>query len=204
MRQLSLGFALFLVVAVWSPISAAWAQSTVGMDTCTTFRAATDPGQKALYLAYLQGYADANSPDPRYPPTDAQLADSVKKIRDWCGRNTKSSYSEAVYAVLGSYVRHVLSAPQAPPQSLDPTSCRVGPTNYCAGCSVSCPGGKQATCHAGTDNPFGKSSCTFQSKCSCKLGGQQHSHREQESCSAATNLSRLPDRRSRHRGSRLC
>jgi len=162
-------FLFVLEAAAAGRISIAWAQSTVGMDTCTTFREATNPAQQALYMAYLQGYADANSPDPRYPPTDAQLADSAAKIRDWCGRNTKSSFSEAVYAVLGSYARHAMAtAAQNPPQALDPTSCRVGPTSYCAGCSVSCPGGKQATCKPGTDDPFGKSSCTFQSKCDCR------------------------------------
>jgi hypothetical protein len=167
-RLLVLFVAILATAAAAGPLSTASAQSTVGMDTCTTFRDATDPAQQALYMAYLQGYADANSPDPRYPPTAAQLQDSVARIRDWCGRNTRSSYSEAVYAVLGSYVRHALAAPQMPPQPLDPTSCRVGPTNYCAGCSISCPGGRQATCKAGTDNAFGGTSCTFQSTCSCK------------------------------------
>jgi hypothetical protein len=164
---------IVLLVAVLEAVAAghfttASAQSTVGMDTCTTFREATNPAQQALYMAYLQGYADANSPDPRYPPTDAQLADSTSKIRDWCGRNTKSSYAEAVYAVIGSYVRNAVATTQNPPPALDPTACRVGPTNYCAGCSITCPGGKQATCKPGTDNAFGGASCTFQSKCDCK------------------------------------
>lgn len=167
-----------VVLLALSVLSAAHglAQSLVGTDTCTTYLDATAPSQKSVYEAYLQGFARATNPDPRYPPTDATVAEAARKIHDWCGRNVKSSFGDAVYAVLGAALRSNQSAASAPAtmtcpapqQSLDPTSCRVGPTANCSGCSISCPGGKQASCKPGTDNAFGGASCTFQSRCECK------------------------------------
>ena len=167
----SVGISAVMLAAFFYLEAGVWAQSLGGTDTCTTYLDATSPAQQAVYAAYLQGFANATSPDSRYPPTDASVAAASKKIHDWCARNVKSSFGDAVYAVLGAAIRNnqaAVAAAAAPAQSMDPTSCRVGPTSYCAGCSISCPGGKQATCKAGTDNAFGGASCTFQSKCDCK------------------------------------
>lgn len=53
-------------------------------------------------MAYIQGYANASSPDPRYTQSDGALADDSKKIRDWCNKNGKRTFNEAVAAILGS------------------------------------------------------------------------------------------------------
>jgi len=169
-------FALALSALAVSP---ARAQSLVGTDTCTTYLDATTPAQQAVYAAYLQGFANATSPDPRYPPTDAAVAAAARKIHDWCGRNVKSSYGDAVYAVLGAAIRDTHAAvaasaaaaavaAQPAPQPMFPSSCRVAATNYCGGCSISCNGSKQAKCTPGKDNVFDHPLCDTQAKCDCE------------------------------------
>jgi hypothetical protein len=155
---------LSLVAGALAKVPAANAQSVAG-TSCGSYKdAGKDPAQQALFMAYLQGYANAISPDPRYTKSDAALADDAKQVRDWCGKNSKSTYAEAVAAVLGSPYRGG-SAPAS--VSSDPTSCRVGPTIYCAGCGVSCTGGKQATCSPGRDSDINKW-CGSQARCVCK------------------------------------
>lgn len=95
-------------------VPAAAAQSSVGSSSCSDYRNATDPNQQALYAAYLQAYANAHSPDPRYTMSDAALTDEAKKVRDWCGKNTKRTYGEAVSAILGSASAGAAAAPVAP------------------------------------------------------------------------------------------
>ena len=89
-----------LLCAAAAFVPAAAAQSSVGPTRCSDYRNVTDPTQQALYAAYLQAYADAHSPDPRYTLSDAALADDAKKVRDWCGKNAKRTYGEAVSAIL--------------------------------------------------------------------------------------------------------
>jgi len=144
----------------------ALAQSSVGTLSCSSFRDANNnPNQQALFMAYLEGYSNASSPDPRYTKSQAALEDDAKKIHDWCGKNAKSTYAEAVATTLGSAVRS--AAPPTATVASDPTFCKVGPTNNCAGCSISCPGGKQAVCKEGTDN-LDHDRCVFKAQCSCK------------------------------------
>jgi hypothetical protein len=172
-----------MLAAAWVPVSTAWAQSAVGTDTCTTYLDAATPAQQAVYAAYLQGFANATSPDPRYPPTDAAVADAARKIHDWCGRNVKSSYGDAVYAVLGAAIRShqaavaaaaaaaaQAAAPpvQVAPQPMYPSSCRVAATNNCGGCSISCNGSTQAKCTPGRDDVFDRPKCDTQAKCVCE------------------------------------
>jgi|GEM_PF-1516208 len=102
------------VCAAAAFVPAAAAQSSVGSSSCSDYRNATDPNQQALYAAYLQAYANAHSPDPRYTMSDAALTDDAKKVRDWCGKNTKRTYGEAVSAILGSASAGAAAAPVAP------------------------------------------------------------------------------------------
>jgi hypothetical protein len=146
-------------------VPAAEAQS-VAATSCAAYKDADkDPARQALFQAYLQGYANASSPDPRYTTSDAALADGVRQVRDWCGKNSNSTYAQAVAAVLGSAP---CSGPApAGPVYAQPTSCRVGPTTYCAGCGVTCSAGKQATCTPGRDSEINQW-CGRQSQCVCK------------------------------------
>jgi len=134
----AISIALAVMVGTVSP---AMAQSSIASSSCSDYRNATDPNQQAQYSAYLQAYSNASSPDPRYVKSDAALAEDAKKIRDWCGKNGKRTYGEAVAAVLGSASSSAVApaaaaAPAAPPA--EPTSCKVGATKGCAGCSITC------------------------------------------------------------------
>ncbi len=138
---------------------------SLASSSCGSFKdAQKDPVQLGRYLAYLEGYANVNSPDPRYTTSDAALADDARKALDWCNKNLKSTYGEAVAALLPPPVR--TGGPSYVMQS-EPTSCRVGPTVYCSGCGVTCPGGKQATCTPGRDSEINQW-CGQQSRCICK------------------------------------
>ena len=91
---------LFAIAVTLVPFATA---QNVASASCASFKQADkDPAQQAVFLAYLQGYANASSPDPRYVPSDAAFADYAKNVRDWCGKNPKSTYAEAVAAVLPS------------------------------------------------------------------------------------------------------
>lgn len=132
---------------------------SVAASSCATFKdVQKNPAQVAPYLAYLEGYANATSPDPRFTQSQSALADDAKQVLNWCKKNSKSTYASAVAAVLNSPVTSA---------NADPTSCRVGPTTYCAGCSVTCSGGKQATCELGRDSDVNKW-CLSQARCVCK------------------------------------
>ncbi len=107
-------FLIGLICAAAAFVPAATAQTSVGSSSCSAYRSTTDPNQQALYAAYLQAYANAHSPDPRFTLSDAALADDAKKVRDWCGRNGKRTYGEAVAAVVTS-ASAAAAAPAAPP-----------------------------------------------------------------------------------------
>lgn len=113
MRRVSWVIVLSLC-AVASLVQAAAAQSSVASTSCSDYRKATDPNQQALYAAYLQAYANAHSPDPRFTLSDAALADDAKKVRDWCGKNGKRTYGDAVAAVVAS-ASAAAAAPATPP-----------------------------------------------------------------------------------------
>jgi hypothetical protein len=112
MRRYSRPAVVFCAVAALVP--AATAQSSVGSTSCSDYRKATKPDQQALYAAYLQAYADAHSPDPRFTLSDAALADDAKKVRDWCGKNGKRTYGDAVAAVVAP-ASAAGAAPATPP-----------------------------------------------------------------------------------------
>ena len=112
MRRSYLVIGLICAAAAFVPEAAA--QSSVGTTRCSDYRNVTDPSQQALYAAYLQAYADAHSPDPRYTLSDAALADDAKKVRDWCGKNGKRTYGDAVAAVITS-ASAAAAAPASPP-----------------------------------------------------------------------------------------
>jgi hypothetical protein len=158
-------------------VQTAMAQSSIASSSCSDYRNTSDPAKQAQYSAYLQAYSNASSPDPRYVKSDAALAEDAKKISDWCGKNGKRTYGEAVAAILGSAssgagapAPAAAAAPAAPPP--EPTSCKVGATKGCAGCSITCTGGAQAECREPADSPLtgsdGKPECMHSAWCYCK------------------------------------
>ena len=168
---------VFSICAVAVLVTAATAQSSVASTSCSDYRNTTDPAKQAQYSAYLQAYSNASSPDPRYVKTDAALAEDAKKIIDWCGKNEKRTYGEAVAAILGSAssgtaapATAVAPAAVAPPP--EPTSCKVGATKGCPGCSITCTGGAQAVCNAPSDSGIkddqGNPECAMHAWCFCK------------------------------------
>ena len=108
-------WAITMALAVMAgTVSPAIAQSSIASSSCSDYRNATDPNQQAQYSAYLQAYSNASSPDPRYVKSDAALAEDAKKIRDWCGKNGKRTYGDAVAAVVVS-ASAAAAAPATPP-----------------------------------------------------------------------------------------
>ena len=153
-------------------VPGATAQS-VASTSCTDYRNTTDPAKQAQFAAYLQAYSNASSPDPRYVKSPAALEEDAKKVNDWCGKNGNRTYGEAVAAILGSASSGAAApaaAPAAPPP--EPTSCKVGATKGCAGCSITCNGGAQAQCNAPSDsgikNDDGTPECAMHAWCFCK------------------------------------
>ncbi len=159
--------ALVVCLAIMAAFAAPAMAQSVASLSCDNFKNASG-AQQQPFVAYIQGWANASSPDPRFTQSDAALADDVKKVHNWCGKNGKRSFNEAVAAVLGSASSSGGGAAAQAAAAQEPTSCKAGPSQYCGGCSITCNGGKQATCKQGTDNPFGKSECEFQARCWCK------------------------------------
>ncbi len=172
-------WALTLALGVMAgTVSTAIAQSSIATSSCSDYRSTTDSAKQAQYAAYLQAYSNASSPDPRYVKSDAALAEDAKKISDWCGKNGNRTYGEAVAAILGSASSGAgapaaaapAAAPATPPP--EPTSCKVGATKGCAGCSITCTGGDQAECREPADSPLmgsdGKPECMHSAWCYCK------------------------------------
>lgn len=136
----------------------------VSNASCASYRdSAKNPAQRDLFMAYVQGYASAASPDPRYAPRVGTIADGVKRVNDWCGDNKKRTFAEAV---ANAFPRNNATAQGA--VSSEPTYCSVGRTRFgCSGCSITCPAGKQATCKAGVGNAD-QSGCMFRASCACR------------------------------------
>jgi len=162
-----------LICAMAAFVPAATAQSSVASSSCSDYRNATDPAQQAQYSTYLEAYANAHVPDPRYTTSATALADDAKKVRDWCGKNGNRTYGEAVAAIVGTASSSAAApapAPAAPPP--EPTSCKVGATKGCPGCSITCTGGAQAQCNAPSDsgikNDDGTPECAMHAWCFCK------------------------------------
>ena len=152
------------------------AQSSVASTSCSDYRSTTDAAKQAQFAAYLQAYSNASSPDPRYVKSDAALAEDAKKVSDWCAKNSSQTYGQAVAAIVGPASSNAAPAPaQAaapPPPPAEPTSCKVGATKGCAGCSITCTGGAQAECREPADSPLtgsdGKPECMHSAWCYCK------------------------------------
>jgi hypothetical protein len=74
-----------------------WAEAqSIAAASCTKFKDAEEPAQEAPYLSYLRTYGNAGQ-----GLSDAALVEDTKKIREWCGKNAKSTYGEAVATLLG-------------------------------------------------------------------------------------------------------
>jgi hypothetical protein len=161
------------VCAAAALVTPAMAQSSVASTSCADYRNTTDPARQAQYSTYLEAYANAHVPDPRYTTSATALADDAKQVRDWCGKNGNRTFGEAVAAIVGSASSSATApaaAPAAPPP--EPTSCKVGATKGCAGCSITCTGGAQAQCNAPSDsgikNDDGTPECAMHAWCFCK------------------------------------
>lgn len=158
--------------------STAIAQSSVASTSCSDYRNTTDPAKQAQFATYLQAYSNATSPDPRYVKSPAALAEDAKKVSDWCSKNGTRTYGEAVASIVGpassgAGAPAAAAAPAAPPPPPpEPTSCKVGATRGCAGCSVTCTGGAQAQCNeprdSGIKNDDGTPECAVPAWCFCK------------------------------------
>ncbi len=159
-------------------VTTAMAQSSVATTSCSDYRNTTDPTKQAQFSAYLQAYSDASSPDPRYVKSASALAEDAKKISDWCGKNGTSTYGQAVAAIVGPAAggagapAAAAAAPAAAAPPPEPTSCKVGATKGCAGCSITCTGGAQAQCNepsdSGIKNDDGTPICAMHAWCFCK------------------------------------
>lgn len=175
MRRFCWAFTLTLGVMTGT-VSTAIAQSSVASTSCADYRNTTDPAKQAQFATYLQAYSNATSPDPRYVKSPAALAEDAKKISDWCGKNGARTYGEAVATIVGpastagAPAAAAVPAVTAPPP--EPTSCKVGATKGCAGCSITCTGGAQAECREPADSPLmgsdGKPECIHSAWCYCK------------------------------------
>ena len=158
---------IFFCAALIALTPASQAQS-VAATSCGSLKSAmSNPAQQVLLRAYLQGYANAGSPDPHFTQSDTVLSGEAQKVSDWCNAHAGNTYGEAVAAIIGPAASHAPTPAATAPAPAGPTSCRVGPTTYCAGCSVACSGGKQATCELGRDSDVNKW-CLFQARCVCK------------------------------------
>ena len=88
-------FTLGVGIAMGGLIPGAWGQTKVFELTCSAFLHARSAAQEAPFSAYLEGYVTA---------LDQGLAvtqDSAN-VRDWCARNPKQMYSEAVSHIVGA------------------------------------------------------------------------------------------------------
>ena len=148
---------------------------SVASTSCSDYRSTTDPAKQAQFATYLQAYSNATSPDPRYVKSPAALAEDAKKVSDWCGKNGTRTYGEAVATIVGpasSGAAAPAAAPVADAPPPEPTSCKVGATKGCAGCSVTCTGGAQAQCNeprdSGIKNDDGTPECAVPAWCFCK------------------------------------
>jgi hypothetical protein len=173
MRRFCWAFTLTLGVMTGT-VTTAIAQSSVASTSCTDYRNTTDPAKQAQFATYLQAYSNATSPDPRYVKSAAALAEDAKKVRDWCGKNGTRTYGEAVATIVGpaasAPAAGAAPAVAAPPP--EPTSCKVGATKGCAGCSITCNGGAQATYNGPRDSGIkddqGNPECAVPAWCFCK------------------------------------
>ena len=141
--------------------SARTSDRSLGSATCASYTANPD---NDIFQAYLSGYIDASNADPRYVLSPEAQAAEVRRVADWCVAHPRDRFLTAVGISLGqaSGPSNTVIVPVAAP-----TSCRVGPSNFCSGCATTCAAGSQATCKQGQDSADGKT-CAFDAQCGCK------------------------------------
>jgi hypothetical protein len=148
------------------------AVSPIAGANCSDYTASkSDTAKQDAFFAYIAGYASATNPRAGADLPAAALNDSARNVQDWCRQNPGRRFSEGVGVILGTSHVSQAYAPPPPPPVGGPTSCRVGPTDGCSGCSVSCDGGKQATCKQGSDYSHMNGEparCAWEAKCICK------------------------------------
>ncbi|WP_114211433.1 hypothetical protein [Acidisarcina polymorpha] len=165
-----LAYCLLVFSGIESGAHAQSGVSPVAGANCSDYTGTkSDTAKQDVFFAYIAGYASATNPNAGVDLPAAALSDSARNVQEWCRQNPGRRFAEGVGVILGT--SHVSQNSAPPPASSGPTSCRVGPTDGCSGCSVSCDGGKQATCKQGSD--FAKLSdrpaqCAWQAKCFCK------------------------------------
>jgi len=201
MQRLKTALVLCLVFVSYAATPQAQAES-IAAKSCSAFKEAKDPKRQAVFLAFLEGQANATNHDPRYVLSETSLDDDAKKLQDWCAQNPSRTFGEAVTTVLSPNYSPAAPAkvsiepppvkkpPPPPPPAPPPPSkkeppapapkaeakpppapvlsCKVGRSNYCAGCDISCEVGQQALCTQGKDNEFRATSCAKPAQCICK------------------------------------
>jgi hypothetical protein len=81
-------------------VSSAMAQMSpadISNASCASYRdSANTPAQQERFKAYIQGYANAASPDPRYAPSPGMIEDGTRRAQEWCEGSQKRTFAEAV------------------------------------------------------------------------------------------------------------
>lgn len=97
-----------------------------------------------------------------YRNLDRRFSKGISSLRPLDGGNP------IVYQGTGAPAQQPTAVLVIPQQ---PSSCRIGPTDACSGCNVTCTAGKEASCKPGSGfaafagNP---AECKFQAVCQCK------------------------------------
>ena len=96
--QSSTAFTLGVGIAMAGLVPGAWGQTKVSGLTCSAFLDARSAAQEAPFSAYLEGYVTALH-------QGLAVTQDSANVRDWCARNPKQMYSEAVSHVVGAFER---------------------------------------------------------------------------------------------------
>ncbi len=91
---------LSLCGAAVGTVCSANAQDIAGTP-CVIFTDAKSRAQEPSYLAYLHSYANAGRRDFSQVKNDTARVEDHERVRDWCRKNAKRTFGEAVAAVLG-------------------------------------------------------------------------------------------------------
>ena len=88
-------FTLGVGIAMGGSVPGAWGQTKISGLTCSAFLHARSAAQVAPFSAYLEGYVTALR-------QGAAVTQDSANVRDWCARNPKQMYSEAVSHIVGA------------------------------------------------------------------------------------------------------
>jgi hypothetical protein len=91
-------FILGVGIAMGGLVPGASGQTKVSELTCSAFLHARGAAQEVAFSAYLEGYVTALH-------QGLAVTQDSANVRDWCARNPKQMYSEAVSHVVGALER---------------------------------------------------------------------------------------------------